>query len=165
MRGRWRGRAGIVRRVQQLGKRAAWTTALRHLNHRADEKTHHVMEESVCRNVEQPAAVARYPSGVMDGAAVVVIGRCGMCDGKCPERVITHDTIGFALKGRRIEGLAHGPLVPPTKRGACPLVCADKIMVLPRDRAPPWVEIRRHPVGRCHPDVVRQDGVHRAAKR
>ena len=165
MRGRWRGRAGVVRRVQQLGKRAARTTALRHLNHRADEKTHHVMEESVCRNVEQPAAVAWYPSGVMDGAAVVVIGRCGMCDGKCPERVITDDAVGFALKGRRIEGLAHGPLVPPTKRGACPLVCADKIMVLPRDRAPPWVEIQRHPVGRCHPDVVRQDGVHRTAKR
>ena len=158
--GRSRGRgAGIVGRHEKPRDRTARTPPLSHFDHRSDEKTHHVMEKTVCRHFEHPAAVALDPPSMLNDAAVVIVSRRRVRDGKRTERVFAQHTIGLALQCRRIERVTDGPLVAPPERGTCRLIRPNKIIVSPRDGAPPGMEIRHHPMGLRDPDVVGENGV------
>ena len=162
---RGRRRAGIVGCDEEPRDRTARTPPLSHCNHRSDEKTHHVMEKTVRRNFEHPAAVALDPPGMLNDAAVVIIDRRRVSDGKRTERVFAQHTIGFALERRRIERVVHRPLVPPTERGACRRIRPDKITISTRDGAPPCMKFRGHPMRLCHPDIVGEHRVHGPAER
>lgn len=123
------------------------------------------MEKTVRRNFEHPAAVALDPPGMLNDAAVVIIDRRRVSDGKRTERVFAQHTIGFALERRRIERVVHRPLVPPTERGACRRIRPDKITISTRDGAPPCMKFRGHPMRLCHPDIVGEHRVHGPAER
>ncbi len=160
--GRGRGRgSGIVGRHEQPRNRTARTPPLSYFYHRSDEKTHHVMEKTVCRHFEHPAAVALDPPSMLNDAAVVIVRRRRVRDGKRTERVFAQHTVGLALKCRRIQRVTDGPLVTPPERGPCCVIRSDKITVSTRDGASPGMELRHHPMGRRDPDVVGEDRVHR----
>jgi hypothetical protein len=159
-----RRRVGIVGRNEQPRDRTARTTSLSHLDHRSDEKTHHVMEKTVCCHFEHPTTIPLHPPGMLDEAAVVIVGWRRVSDRKRAEGVVTQDTVGFALQGHRVERVTHGPLIPATERGSCRLIRADKITVSSRDGAPAGVKVGNHPMRRRDPDIVRENRVQGAAE-
>lgn len=88
---------GVCGRNEQPRDGTARTASLRHIDHRSNQKTHHVMEKSVCRNFKRPAAVARYPRRMMNKAAVMIVDRRCVSDGKSTKRVFSQQTGGFRM--------------------------------------------------------------------
>ena len=105
--GRSRGRgAGIVGRHEKPRDRTARTPPLSHFDHRSDEKTHHVMEKTVCRHFEHPAAVALDPLAA--GERVVVLReRHGTGVEPGVDHVLDEHVDLLAIDGALVAGGAH----------------------------------------------------------
>ena len=80
------------------------TPAGRHVDHRADEEAHHVMEEAVRLDVERQPAVALPPPRDADRAAMVVVGRRGAAHGERAEAVVARTTAAAASSASRSIG-------------------------------------------------------------
>ena len=158
------GCARIVRCCEKPRDRATRTPPLSHLDHRSNEKTHHVMKKTVRRNFEHPAAVALDPPRMPNDAAVVVIGRRCVSDGKRTERVLAQQAVGFTLQCSRIERVFDRPFIPSTERGTGGIIRSNKITVSTRDGAPSRMKLGNHPMRFRYPDIIGKNGVHGPTK-
>lgn len=122
------------------------------------------MKKTVRRNFEYPAAVALHPLRMLNDAAVIIIDRRRVSDGKRTKGVLAQQAVGFPLQRSRIERVLNRPFISSTERGTSGIVRSDKITVSTRDGAPPRVKLRDHPMRLRYPDIIGKNGVHGPTK-
>ena len=137
-------------------------SATRNVEHRSDEKTHHVMEESIGLDLEHVAARAIDPACFVDATAVIVVGRRRAEHREAPEAVLSHEMSSRRIQSASIQGLLECQLVPLTKRRVCRFVRADVVAVAPAHRTVPRVELRVHLDRARDPHIRRQHCIQRA---
>src|SRR5439155_1572505 len=119
---RWGGRAGrlVVGRGEEPGKIVEGAPAQGDVHHRAYEKAHHPMQESVGLDRERhPRSVGpRRPLGERHAAAIVGSSRARARRGEAAEVVLPREQLRGAREPRDVERTSEGPFVrPPERRG------------------------------------------------
>ena len=88
-----------------------------HIEHGSDQKSDHVVKKPVGLDVENEAAFALAPSGMQNGAAVVVALGGGSLDRERAKAVLAFDGKSRGLQTVKRERFLPDQLVGPAKRG------------------------------------------------
>ena len=128
------------------------------VEHRADEESDHVMQESVGFDLEHQPAWPIAPPRVAHATAVIVMGRRRARYGEGPEAMLALERGRPPHPERRaVEGLPERQLVPTTKRRVRFLVRADVVAVPSADSRCSAREIRPASRRRSRPTRRREE--------
>src|SRR5690606_21991739 len=118
--------------LEERGDAVRLTPARRGVNHRAHEKSHHVVQEAVRFDLEDETALALAPPGAEHRTAMMVVGARCAPDGKGTKAAVARkgDRVGF--EHRTIERARQRPLPAPSEGRTRCLVGTDVIAVAPR---------------------------------
>ena len=152
---RWRGRrdAAVVRRAQQVDQVGQRTPTAGDVQHRSNEKSHHVMQESIGFDLEYQSATPVSPPGLLDVTPVMITGRRGSKHGEAAKAMIAGEVRGCGIQSRPLQGLLERELVSSAERGVRRGIRSDVIAVAPTHRTVPGVKLAPHRHRRRHPDV------------
>ena len=125
------------------------------VEHRPDEKSHHVMKESVGFDLEHQPARPISPARSSHATAVIVVRGRRTQNGKAPKAMLTLEVGGRGIQSAPIQGLPECQLVPTTKRGVSFVIRADVIAVPPAHRTVARMELASHLGRRRDPHVRR----------
>ena len=98
---------------------------------------------------------------MFDDAAVVIVDRRRMSNGKRAKRMFSQQARGLFVQQRRVQRTRYRPLVATPERGPGLVIRPHKITISALDCAPAGMKFRGHPMGRGDPDVRGEQGVHR----
>jgi hypothetical protein len=115
---RWSRRryTSIVIRLEQRGKVAEWPLPARHVDHCTDQESHHVMQKTICFDLEDQTAGPVAPASDVHDAPMIVVGWRGSQHRERAKAVIAFQHRRGEVERRSIQLVTHGQLARPPKR-------------------------------------------------